>query len=126
MPIIYRIEHEHTREGAFVSEHAPIGYDRPINVEHPSIITDTEESRNGHDFQHSYVCGCTSLEGLRWWFDDREWLHELHTCGFVIGMYDVPPELILYGKSGTQVAFYRSDEYHVRDHVAFKLSTRLT
>ena len=112
MHTIYRVEHKGSKEGPFCGSYAPRGFVIPITSEHPNITTDVIKCR-GEYFPFSYVCGCLSLDMLRHWFGDNEWITALSIAHYEIAVYEVPNDDVLFTHSNTQVAFYQTEAYRV-------------
>lgn len=107
---VYRVEHSfYLDDGPFTSSHSPVGYGVEVCPTHPSIVDDT--GFNIMNWPNSLVCGCSSIEMLRHWFNNDEWVRALNVARFCIAVYEVPTNELYHGKSGTQVAFVNDDEY---------------
>lgn len=99
---VYRVEHKETGEGpyrawdntqpelAMCYAHAELG--------HPPPTHDGIETMERTDY-----CGFASREALDKWF--HGWKTKLHKWGYHITVYDVPLELVKFGR--TQVVFER-------------------
>ena len=58
--------------------------------------------------RETFVFGFASIEQLRNWVYDDDWLYKLHETGFILSVYDVPDKDVIAGH--TQVMFLRFED----------------
>lgn len=110
--LAYRVQHTSDPiNGPFQGYLAPVGYGVEVSSSHPSIVDDA--GFHSINWPFAMVCGCETLEMLRHWFNDAEWIMALDAAGFHIAVYYVPEDEYHRTKSGTQVAFHSLSEYLV-------------
>lgn len=108
---IYRVEHRDTgvgpyRKGNGIAEEMNAAHGRLRKIRHVVPLADGIET-----MEHRDVCGFVSRERLDTWF--YGWKKRLHEMGYCIALYEVPMELVKFGK--TQCIFRRAGDWYDED-----------
>lgn len=127
---LYRVAHPHTKTGPWncrisdtyhgISDDAKKSVERArisvwdMSVGHgrsrPTIYNDI-----GMNFRSYHVCAVTSLEDLKFWFNDPTAIDAMFDAGFTIYKISVPREHVLFSRSGLQVVYDRDFGEEVED-----------
>jgi len=110
MPLVYRIEDKNGR-GPYQ------GYNLNIpgfcTVEHPAPYTEASLKWKFLKNQESWYFGFDSLDQLKRWFYNQQWLETLHEAGLRITVWEV--DTSYFRASKTQAVFLRKKAVKVSE-----------
>lgn len=97
----------------FPSFHDIAGFD---DTNHPTPMMDSLLMSNlgYNDNMSSHHFGFGSVDQLRRWIYNDDWLRQLHNAGFILVTYDVPDEYVFLGN--TQCVFTKCFAYKREEH----------
>jgi hypothetical protein len=113
--LVYRIENEHGH-GAYRIPVEWRSFSQPYSdTRHPGpsddpLLRPYWTLMSGRMKDH-YFFGFESIEQLKNWFFDREWLEDLHNSGAKLSIYQSNEDDVIYGR--TQLIFLRARALHI-------------
>ena len=96
---IYRVEHQTSQ---YMGPFSPLNPGRDaLSAYHENML---EAHVDCKGFTSEHLCGCDSLEKVRYWFGP--FFSQLEESGFVVMQYQLLRRNVLESETGTQLAFY--------------------